>query len=79
MSAVDPRPSDPTGGSSSGGAGTVERHGWRHEPHPELYASILARFAPTPMERRVALVLLALLRVPGVARLLRAWHALRTR
>jgi len=67
MSAADARP------------GAAEAHGWCHEPQPELYAEILARFAPTPVERRVALALLALLRVPGVARLLRAWHTLRTR
>jgi len=78
MSAGDPRPGEATGGGAADGADIVESHGWRHEPHPELYAAILARFAPTPLERRVALTLLALLRVPGVARLLRAWHALRT-
>ena len=79
MSANDPRPAAASGASVAAGPGTVERHGWHHEPRPELYAPILARFAPTLAERRVALLLLALLRVPGVARLLRAWHALRTR
>ena len=78
MSATDPPAADPTRCSAPGGPGVVAREGWRHEPHPELYAPILASFAPTPAERRVALLLLALLRLPGVTRLLRAWHARRT-
>ena len=79
MSADEPRPGAAIGTSAPVPTAAVERDDWRHEPHPELYAAILARFAPTPAERRVALMLLALLRVPGVARLLRAWHAHRTR
>jgi hypothetical protein len=47
------------------------------EPRPELLAPLGAPFALKPGERRAARLLLALLRVPGGARLLRAWHARR--
>ena len=79
MSADEPRPGAGRGTSAPTPTAAGEYDDWRHEPHPELYAELLARFAPTPAERRVAFLLLALLRVPGVARLLRAWHARRTR
>ena len=79
MSAGDPPTADAARRGAAARPGAVARDGWRHEPHPELYAPILARFAPTPAERRVALLLLSLLRLPGVTRLLRAWHARRTR
>jgi hypothetical protein len=51
----------------------------RHEPLPNLYDRELARFAPTARERRIVGLLLRLLRIPGTTRLIRAWHALRTR
>ena len=47
------------------------------EPRPGLLAPLVAPFALKPGERRAARVLLALLRLPGGARLLRAWHARR--
>ncbi len=47
------------------------------EPRPELLGPLGAAFALKPGERRAARVLLALLRLPGGARLLRAWHARR--
>ena len=47
------------------------------EPAPELLESLGAPFALRRRERGVARVLLALLRLPGGARLLRAWHARR--
>lgn len=53
---------------------------WRlHRALPALYAAPLARFAPTPKEERTIRWLLRLLRVPGVTRLIRLWHAWRTR
>jgi hypothetical protein len=48
-----------------------------HEPRPDLYGPLLARFEPTPGERRIGRWLLGLLRFPGAAWLLRAWHARR--
>ena len=51
----------------------------RHEALPHLYDRELARFAPTRRERRVVGLLMRLLRIPGVTRLIRAWHAWRTR
>ncbi len=51
----------------------------RHEPRPELYGPLLARFQPSAGERWVGRLLLALLRLPGTSGLLRAWHARRTR
>lgn len=51
----------------------------RHESLPGFFAAPLARFAPSPRERRVVRWLMRLLRVPGVTRLIRAWHAARTR
>jgi hypothetical protein len=50
-----------------------------HVPLPTLYDAELARFAPTPRERRVVRWLMRLLRLPGSTRALRAWHAWRTR
>jgi hypothetical protein len=47
------------------------------EPAPELIEPLGAPFALKSGERRAARVLLALLRLPGGARLLRAWHARR--
>ncbi len=49
----------------------------RHEPRPELYGPLLARFALSPRERRMARLLLALVRVPGASWLLLRWHARR--
>ena len=50
-----------------------------HEARPLLFSSSLQRFALSAHERRVGLVLVRLLRLPGAARLLRWWHARRTR
>lgn len=47
------------------------------EPRPRLLEPLGAPFALKARERGVARVLLALLRLPGGARLLRAWHARR--
>jgi hypothetical protein len=47
------------------------------EPRPRLLNTLGAPFALKPAERRAARVLLALLRLPGGPRLLRAWHARR--
>lgn len=47
------------------------------EPRPWLLDPLGAPFVLRPGERRAARVLLALLRLPGGARLLRAWHARR--
>lgn len=49
----------------------------RHEPLPGLFDGALAPHALKPRERRVARWLLRLMRWPGSARLLRAWHARR--
>ncbi len=46
----------------------------RHEPRPELYGPLLARFALDRRERLVGRALVALARVPGVVRLLVRWH-----
>jgi hypothetical protein len=51
----------------------------RHEPRPGLYEPLLRRFALAAGERRTGLWLLRLLRVPGMARLMLAWHARRGR
>jgi hypothetical protein len=51
----------------------------RHEPHPELFVPLLARFELTPGERRAGRLLLALVRVPGARWLLLRWHARRGR
>jgi hypothetical protein len=51
----------------------------RHEPRPELYGPLLARFQPSAAERWVGRRLLSLLRLPGTSGLLRAWHARRAR
>lgn len=47
------------------------------EPAPTLLGPLTAPFALKAGERRAARVLLSLLRLPGGARLLRAWHARR--
>ena len=44
---------------------------------PDLWEPLHRPFALRPGERRVALLLLGLLRLPGGAWLLRRWHALR--
>jgi hypothetical protein len=51
----------------------------RHDPLPHLYDRELARFAPSARERLVVGLLMRLLRIPGVTRLIRAWHGWRTR
>jgi hypothetical protein len=50
-----------------------------HEPLPAFYRPILARFALPWHERWLARLLVRLVGVPGVARLLFAWHARRAR
>ena len=50
-----------------------------HQPRPELYAPLLSRFQLTPGERRLATLLVWLVRLPGSGRLLALWHARRTR
>jgi hypothetical protein len=45
---------------------------------PDLYAELHRPFELRAGERMAARVLLALLRLPGGARLLRAWHAKRS-
>lgn len=47
------------------------------EPAPMILEALVAPFALKDSERRMARVLLALLRLPGGPRLLRAWHARR--
>jgi hypothetical protein len=49
----------------------------RVEIRPALYATLHRRFALTNLERLAIRVLIALLRLPGGARLLRRWHARR--
>jgi hypothetical protein len=51
----------------------------RHEPRPELYGPLLARFQLSARERRLGRLLLALVRLPGSAWLLRGWHGRRRR
>jgi len=46
----------------------------RHEPRPDLYGPLLARFALGRRERLVGRALVALARVPGAVRLLVRWH-----
>jgi len=46
-------------------------------PRPQLLAPLVAPFSLRPRDRRVLRVLLWLLRLPGGARALRAWHARR--
>jgi hypothetical protein len=58
---------------------TRARHVHVHVPLPHLYDGELARFAPTARERRIVSWLMRLLRLPGVTRAIRAWHAWRTR
>lgn len=47
------------------------------EPRPDLFQALLAGHALRPRDRLVVRSLLGLLRLPGGARLLRAWHARR--
>ncbi len=47
------------------------------ETRPALYESLHRRFALAARDRLVLRILLALLRLPGGARLLRRWHARR--
>jgi hypothetical protein len=51
----------------------------RIEMRPSLYADLHRPFAPGTGEKLAARCLLALLRLPGGAKLLRAWHARRSR
>ena len=51
----------------------------RHEPLPDLFDPLLAGFQPTPFQRRIGRLLIALVRIPGALRLLRAWHARQAR
>lgn len=53
--------------------------GPRHEPRPELFDPLLARFRLKTRERWLATLLVWLVRVPGSGRLLALWHARRTR
>ena len=48
-----------------------------HVPLPGLFTASLAPYALKPRERLAARWLLGLMRWPGAARLLRAWHARR--
>ncbi len=50
-----------------------------HEPRPELYELLLARFALRPRDRLLGRLLVGLARVPGAVRLLSGWHARRAR
>jgi hypothetical protein len=50
-----------------------------HEPRPELYGPLLARFALRPRDRLLGRVLVGLARIPGAVRLLTGWHARRAR
>jgi hypothetical protein len=49
----------------------------RHEERPELYTSLLAPFALRRHERWLGRVLVSLAAIPGVVRLLAAWHGRR--
>lgn len=48
-----------------------------HEGRPQLFDPLLAGFSLSARERLAVRLLLRLLRLPGGARLLRAWHAMR--
>ena len=48
-----------------------------HEALPQLFDPLLAEFSLRPRDRTVVRVLLRLLRLPGGAWLMRAWHASR--
>ncbi len=62
----------------AGGAGEFVAAGVvLFESAPRILQPLAAPFALKPGERRAARVLLAMLRLPGGARLLRAWHARR--
>jgi hypothetical protein len=49
----------------------------RHEPRPGLFEPELARFALSSRDRRVGRWLLRLLAIPGMTRVIRAWHSRR--
>ena len=49
----------------------------RHEARPAFFEPMLAGFALRPRDRTVVRILLRLLRLPGGAWLMRAWHASR--
>jgi len=51
----------------------------RHEPLPRLFDPLLAGFQPTPSQRLIGRLLIALVRIPGALGLLRAWHARQAR
>jgi hypothetical protein len=50
-----------------------------HEAQGRFYQDALAGFGPSAREARTMRWLLRALRLPGGARLLRAWHARRSR
>ena len=50
-----------------------------HEPRPELYQPLLARFQLGRRERLTGRLLVTLARVPGAVRLLLAWHGRRAK
>jgi hypothetical protein len=52
--------------------------GFQLVERPDLYRELLRAFALRTGDRLAARILLALLRLPGGARLLRAWHARRS-
>ena len=49
----------------------------RHEARPGLFEPLLARFALSAADRRTGRWLLRLLAIPGMARVIRAWHSRR--
>ena len=51
----------------------------RHEPLPTLFDPLTAPFQPSPFQRRIGRLLIALVRIPGALALLRAWHARQAR
>jgi hypothetical protein len=57
----------------------VTRAGVHHEPRPELYRPLLARFALAWHERALARLLVSIAAVPGAMRLLTAWHGRRAK
>ena len=58
----------------------LDVRGWRvHEARGKFYQDSLAGFGPSAREVRTGRWLVRALRLPGGARLLRAWHARRTR
>jgi hypothetical protein len=51
----------------------------RHEPRPGLYDGLLERFTLPARERFIGLLLVRLVRIPGVVGLLARWHRARGR